>query len=129
MKRKYRYLNQEQCILIFFLILISLIILINNLRSFDLHQYYSKFEAAKKEKQIEWNQVDQDIYLPYHYQLNRVPCTFEPTGKNLKFETIALINSKTNYFSFYLDKNKNKNNNNNNQFNRSKGNRNKNKQK
>jgi hypothetical protein len=49
-----------------------------------LHEYYTRFETYKKEKNIEWNPIDQDIYLPYHYQLNRVPCTFEPTGIKYK---------------------------------------------
>lgn len=45
-------------------------------KSFDLHNYYSI--SNQENKQSKWLPVDPEAYLPYHYHLNRIPCTFEP---------------------------------------------------
>jgi hypothetical protein len=44
--------------------------------SFDLHYFYNQLE--KSDKRTSWLPVDPEIYFPYHHQLSRVPCLFEP---------------------------------------------------
>lgn len=46
--------------------------------AFDLHFYYTGFEVVEKSKVAAWIPIDPELYLPYHYKLQRVPCLFEP---------------------------------------------------
>lgn len=52
--------------------------------SFDLHYFYSQLE--KVEKKASWLPVDPEVYFPYHHQLSRVPCLFEPGNLSIRIE-------------------------------------------
>jgi hypothetical protein len=46
--------------------------------AFDLHFFYTGFKDPSRHKEAVWIPIDPELYLPYHYKLNRVPCLFEP---------------------------------------------------
>lgn len=49
-----------------------------------MHFYYNGFIGDEIKKPSYWMPIDPEIYLPYHYKLNRVPCLFEPQFKEFK---------------------------------------------
>jgi hypothetical protein len=54
-------------------------------KSFNLYDYYST--CNQEDKQSKWLPVDPEAYLPYHYHLNRIPCTFEPRINEQKIQS------------------------------------------
>ena len=58
--------------------------------SFDLHYFYNQLE--KSDKRTSWLPVDPEIYFPYHHQLSRVPCLFEPGNLFLDWFILVVIN-------------------------------------
>jgi len=64
--------------------------------NFDLHFHFTGFDSDKKDKESHWLPVDPEIYLPYHNQLSRVPCLFEPDPRFKNSPHKKLNNKKKN---------------------------------
>jgi hypothetical protein len=52
--------------------------------AFDLHFFYTGFNADERAKPPVWLSIDPELYLPYHIKLNRVPALFEPVREREK---------------------------------------------